>query len=117
MRVWVYHETEQPKIVNSDEAESYYNEGWKDTPAAFLKLEDVGIDKELTDKGDPDETAKAQQVLDAVEGVADSLNGALNIDEMNKYQLDEYADKHYGVTLNKRKSLKNLRKQVKELVI
>lgn len=116
MRKWIYHETKQPKIIDSDDLQGYLDDGWAVTPAQFLNMADVGIDKKLTDEGDPDETAKAQQVLEAVEGVADSLNGALNIDEMDKYQLEEYADKHFGITLNKRKSLKNLRLQVKELV-
>lgn len=114
-RRWIYHATEEPKIINSDEFESYESEGWADSPARFLNLEDVGIDKEKTDAGDEQETAKAQQALDAVEGVVQSINGALNLELMNKEELEDYAREHFGVELDRRKRIKTLLKQVKEL--
>ena len=112
---WIYHETKQPKIINDSEYEDHKALGWADSPARFLKLESVGIDNEKVEAKDPGETAKAQQALEAVEGVVQSLNNALNIDTMNKNQLEAYIQEHYGVDLDKRKSLKKLRKQAKEL--
>ena len=112
---WIYHETKQPKIINDSEYEDHKALGWADSPARFLKLESVGIDNEKVEAKDPGETAKAQQALEAVEGVAQSLNNQLNIDKMNKNQLETYIKEHYGVDLDKRKKLKQLRKQAKEL--
>lgn len=40
----------------------------------------------------------------------------LDLDEASKEQLAEYAKTFYGVSLDKRKTLENLRQQVKELV-
>lgn len=114
-RCWVYHETEEPKIVTKEEAETLYNDGWKDSPACFIKLESVGIDKDKVDAGDEEENTKAQQVLDAVEGVKDSLNGALNLELMDKNELEAYAKEHFDVDIDRRKGLKRLVKEIKEL--
>jgi hypothetical protein len=112
---WIYHETEQPKIIDSDDFNKHKEAGWKDSPAAFIKYEDVGLDKDKIDSGDEEEAAKAQQMLDAVEGVKESLNKSLNVGKMNKDELEAFALEHFGVDIDKRKSLKNLRKQVREL--
>ena len=114
-KMWIYHETNKPKIIDSDNLGEHESLGWVDSPAQFLKLKDIGIDQEKTDAGDPSETAKAQQALEAVEGVRQSLNNALNIDIMNKNQLETYIKEHYAVDLDKRKTLKVLRKQAKKL--
>lgn len=112
---WIYHADNKPKIINDSEYEDYKALGWADSPARFLNLESVGIDKAKTDAGDPSETAKAQQALEAVEGVVQSLNNQLNIDEMNKNQLESYIQEHYGIDLDKRKTLKKLRQQAKQI--
>lgn len=104
---WIYHATKKPKIIDSDNFESMKAEGWADSPAQFIKLEDLGIDK--------DDTVKAQQALDMVGGVAESLNKALNLNQMNKQELEDYAKEHYGVDIDRRKSVKALRKEVKAL--
>ncbi|MCK5602176.1 hypothetical protein KAR91_09915 [Candidatus Pacearchaeota archaeon] len=105
---WIYHKTDEPKIIENEEFESYEKEGWKDSPAHFIKLPDVGVD--------PDEPMAVQQFGEAVEGVVNSLNGALNIDEMDKHELEEYAREHFGAELDKRQKLKTLRKQVQTLI-
>lgn len=107
-RRWIYHATEESKIINSNEFESYKKEGWADTPAAFVNIKDAGID--------PDNQEQVQQFGEAIEGVKDSLNGALNVDNMDKDGLEAYAREHYGVELDKRRSRKKLLKQVKELI-
>lgn len=114
MKCWIYHETEAPKVINSADYEEHKEDGWRDTPAAFLKIEAVGLSQEKIDAGDEEENAKAQQVFDAVEGVKESINGALNLDDMNKDEIASYALEHHGLELSKRKSLKNLRKIVRE---
>lgn len=112
---WVYHSSEKPKIINSSEYEDQKALGWRDSPAEFLKLEDIGIDKEKIASFDVDETAKAQQTLEAVDGVARSINHQINIDIMNKNQLESYIKEHYSIDLDKRKTLKQLRKQAKQI--
>ena len=86
-RTWIYHKTEEPKIVFSDEVESYFKEGWADTPAKFIEL--------------PENDLAAQNTIDAVKGVTESLNGALNLDEMTKAELVKYAKKHFCAVLKK----------------
>ena len=112
---WIYHETNKPKIINDSEYEDHKALGWADSPARFLKLESVGIDKVKVEAKDPSETAKAQQALEAVEGVVQSLNNQLNIDKMNKNQLEAYMQEHYNIDLDKRLTLKKLRKQAKSI--
>jgi hypothetical protein len=114
-KCWVYHETKKPKVIKSSELETFFALGWADSPAQFLKLEAVGIDKDKIDAGDESEKAKAQQALEAVEGVVQSLNNQLNIDSMNKNQLEAYIKEHYDIDLDKRKTLKALKKQAKEI--
>lgn len=107
-KTWIYHETEEPKIINSDEFESYQKEGWADTPAAFVNIEEAGIDV--------DDPGKVQQFGEAIEGVKDSLNGALNVDNMEKDELIAYASEHYGEKISNRKGIKRVLREVKELI-
>ena len=107
-RRWIYHATEEPKIIENEKFEAYEEKGWKDSPAYFIKLPDVGVD--------PDDHMAVQQFGEAVEGIKDSLNGALNINEMDKNDLEEYAREHFGTELDKRQKLKTLRKQVQALI-
>lgn len=114
--IWIYHETAKPIVVKADEAQGYYDTGWADSPAKFIKYEALGINKEKIDAGDEEETEKAQQALDMVEGITDSLNGALNVDGMDKDELACYTEEHFGEKLDKRKSLKTLLKKAKRLI-
>ena len=107
-RTWIYHETEEPKIVYEHQAEEYYAKGWADTPAKFLKLKDHGID--------PDDPIQVQQVGEAIEGVKEAANGALNLEDMSKRQLVDFAKKHFNVTLNKRDYKNSIIKEVKTLI-
>jgi hypothetical protein len=90
--------------------------GWADSPARFLKLESVGISQEKIASGDLHESAKAQQALDSVEGIKDYLNGALNFSKMTKEELETYANKHFGVDLDRRLKPNTMIKQIKELM-
>jgi len=104
---WIYHETKQPRIINNSEYEQYEPLGWADSPAQFIKIESLGIDKE--------DSEKAQQALDAVAGVVESLNGALNLGSMSKNELEDYAKEHFGVDIDRRKNIKALRAEVSRL--
>lgn len=112
---WVYHQNKAPKIIKNSEYERMEAEGWRDSPACFIDLSTVGIDKDKIAAGDEQEAAKAQQALDAVEGVVASLNGALNLGNLSKTELEEYAREHFGVELDKRRSKKRLIEDVKAL--
>ena len=109
-RSWVYHETEEPKIILNSEFEEYEKEGWKDSPIYFVKTTDFGVDS--------DDDVKVQQLGDAIEGVKESLNGALNIDRMNETELMEYADKHYQIDINpsRKRKLPRLKREVQALI-
>jgi hypothetical protein len=115
-KTWIYHATKEPKIINQSEFETMSAHGWADSPARFLKLETVGISQEKIADGDLQEAAKAQQALDAVEGVKDHLNGALNLDKMNKQELEDYAYLHFGVDLDRRLKPKTMIKQIRDLM-
>ena len=105
---WIYHATNEPKIINSDEFDSYSDDEWSDTPATFAKIVDFGVDEE---------DASAVQVLgEAIEGVKNRLNGELNIDNMKKSELEDYAREHFNVDIDTLRSLKSLRAEVKNLI-
>jgi hypothetical protein len=107
-RTWVYHATLAPKIITSDKFEDYKNVGWSDTPATFAKIVDFGVDET-----DP----SAVQVLgEAISGVAERLNGELNIGKMDKQQLEDYALKHFNVDIDRRRGIRALRLQVTKLI-
>ena len=107
-RTWIYHKTEEPKIIDSDDRESFFEQGWRDSPAPFIKLADFDVD--------PDDQVAVQQLGDSVQGVADALNGALNIGEMDKDELIEYASESYGKDLDGRKGVKKLRVDVQAMI-
>jgi hypothetical protein len=109
---WIYHAKKEPQIISSDDFAKYAKRGWCDSPAQFIKLESVGIDKAKIDAGDEKETAKAQQVFDAVEGVKESLNGALNLDSMDKSGLEGYAQEHLSLEIDSTKSDTQIRKSI-----
>lgn len=107
-RTWIYHATKKPKVIKSDEFELFESQGWADSPAKFAKIVDFGVDE--------DNAQQVQALGEAIDGVKDAANGALNIGSMDKKQLEEYATKHFNVDLDRRKGIKALRKQVNELL-
>lgn len=107
-KTWIYHETEDPKIILSDEREAYKADGWSDTPATFIKTTDFGVD--------PEDSLAVQNLGESIEGVKNAANGAINIDIMDKKQLEKYAKLNFDVDIDRRKGVKTLRKEVKELI-
>ena len=104
---WVYHESKEPKVIDSNEFESYEKDGWADSPAKFALIADFGINGE--------DASQVQVLGEALDGVKDRLNSELNFDVMKKAELEEYASRHFNVDLDKRRSLKKLREEVREL--
>ena len=100
---WIYHATEEPKVVNAEDAQSYYDDDWKDSPASFVKVTEFGVD--------PDDAISVQQLGEAFEGVKDMANGALNLVEMKAKELCAYAKKHF----NKKLKGKSKPAKVKEI--
>jgi len=107
-RTWIYHKTEKPKIIDSDDYESFHEEGWRDSPAPFLSVKDFDVD--------PDDMAAVQQLGDVVQGIVDSLNGALNLDEMDVEGLEEYASEHFGQEIDVEKDIDELRVEIRAMI-
>lgn len=114
MKTWIYHATEEPKVIDQAEYESYKKDGWLDSPAPFLTYEQIGLDSEKIKAEDDHELVKATQAFAAVEGVKECLNGELNLDEMSKAELEEYARKHLDMELDKRRSKARLCTEIRE---
>lgn len=108
LKQWIYHKTKKPKIIDSDVFMVHKELGWSDTPADFVVISDFGIDGN---------SATQVQVLgEAIQGVRDAANGALNIDVMSKKDLEGYSRLNFDIKLDGRRSVKKLREEVKELV-
>ena len=105
---WIYHKTKEPKVIDSNDFETQKALGWSDTPADFILISDFGIDG-----NDP---SQVQVLGEAIQGVKDAANGALNLDSMNKKALEDYAFTHFNVELDRRRSVKKLREEVQALI-
>ena len=105
---WIYHKTKAPKIINSDDFETQKASGWSDTPADFITISDFGIDGE--------DASQVQVLGEAIQGVKDAANGALNVDAMSGKELSTYAFTNFNVELDMRRSVKKLREEVKNLI-
>lgn len=105
---WIYHKTKEPKVIDSNEFETMKALAWSDTPADFILISDFGIDG--------DDASQVQVLGEAIQGVKDAANGALNINSMNKKELEDYAFTHFNVELDRRRSIKKLREEVKNLI-
>jgi aminoglycoside N3'-acetyltransferase len=116
-KTWIYHETEEPKVINSDEYAKYNKDGWQDSPACFIDHADIGLDAEKIKNEDEAETIRATQVFEQVEGIIDCLNGELNLELMSKKELEAYAIKHLDIDLDKRRSKKRLMSEIRELLV
>lgn len=105
---WIYHKTKQPKVIDSYDFEVQKALGWSDTPADFILISDFGIDG--------DDPSQVQVLGEAIQGVKNAANGALNIDTMKKVELEEYAMQHFSIELDGRRNLPTLRAEVKKLI-
>ena len=114
-RTWIYHATEQAKIIDKKDFKKYEKEGWRDSPATFLKVEGVGISQKKIDDGDSNELMKAQQVTSAISTTKDHLNDMLNLKKMTKRELGETAFRLFGVNLDEQVKKAELIKQIEAL--
>ena len=115
-RTWVYHKTEQPKIVYEEDAQIWYDQGWEDSPAKFLDIDKMADD--LT-PGEPEE-AKVEARLalkNTIDGIDAALEGELNLEIMTKGQLVQYGNQHLGLRLSfgqtKKKMIERIRAKIK----
>lgn len=87
---WLYHKTEAPKLLVSEEQELALGKGWEDTPAAFTTTESESIAKESGHKGHEDgepieKMTKAELEAELLKKGAD----AASFKGMNKSELFE----------------------------
>lgn len=83
MKKFLYAKGKEPIIV--DECQEM--DGWHDSPLAFVKTTDFGVD--------PDDAMKVQLLGEAIEGVKDCANGMLNLHVMSMKQLREFAETNF----------------------
>ncbi len=62
---WIYHRTEEPKIIDSDDLAGYAEEGWATTPAAFRQSKK---ERELRERLSALEK-EALKVMDEINGL------------------------------------------------
>ena len=87
-KTWIYHKTEEPKIIDSDKFDEHEKDGWKDSPMYFIKTTDFGVN--------PKDTVKVQCLGESIEGVKNCVNGMLNLESMTMKELKEFASLNFG---------------------
>ena len=117
IQTWIYHETKEPKIIDSVDLKKYQEKGWADSPAVFLNYEDIGLDAKKIEVKDEEEIIKAGKCFETVEGLVDLANGIIpkNLKKMDKNQLEAFAKRHFEVDLDRRKSKGKLIKEIEAL--
>ena len=116
-KTWIYHETEEPKIIDAKDLKDYQDKGWADSPAPFINYEDIGLDSKKIEEKDENEILKATKCFEAVEGLIELGNGIIpeNLKKMSKNELEAFAKKHFDVDLDRRKSKGKLIKEIEVL--
>jgi hypothetical protein len=107
-RRWIYHATKKPQIILDSEFETFEALNWADTPAKFAKIADFGVDE--------NNEQMVNALGEAMEGVKNAANGALNIQTMTAKKLEKYALEHFAIDLDRRKAIKVLRQEVSAMV-
>ncbi len=94
MRKYLYAEGKDPMIVDGCQE----IDGWHDSPLAFVKTTDFGVD--------PDDAVKVQCLGESIEGVKDCCNGLLNLHLMSLKQLREFANTNFkGIKARSKKGI------------
>jgi len=107
--MWVYHKTNLPKIIKLTEWKTLSADGWSDTPATFINLDELGIDSE-----NPllvDEFGKA--VADVVDEINSEINSLPDFDSMPKDALITWSHEMLDIEFPKTININTLRKKVK----
>lgn len=97
--IWMYHQTQDSKIFDSEEVEDLKKEGWREHW------------KEFENNSSHD---KAQKKIGEAEEANSEILSILK--KMTRDELCEYARESFNVKLDKRKSQKKLMSEVKDLV-
>lgn len=102
-RTWVYHPEQEPKIVNSDEAELLYSEGWFDSPAkceGFLDM--MGVDEK--------DEFMVQSVGTITENIKDVANLEINLNSLDRAEIIDFAQKRFNEDWSKKRGIEKMRK-------
>lgn len=103
MLIWIYNENKEPIIIDEEDFTAYESNGWVDSPIKFINITDAGIDV--------DDQMAVEAFGLSITGVKNSMNDALNIDDMTKDDLVEYASTHHGCELEPHRRESTLRNQ------
>lgn len=114
--LYVYKAPQEPRIIKREDLEDYRADGWHDTPAPFLKYEDIGLDREKIDEGDVNERIKADQILQQVADISRYLNDVINLDYMKKSQLIDFAALHLEIDLKKSLTKKQMLNKIRSKI-
>ncbi len=90
-RCYVFKPDQEHLIINISNLEEFIEKGWETSPHEFVDLKSAGID--------PENELLVHEVGSSIQGVTDSINGALNLALMSKGELVQFANKHYGKRL------------------
>ena len=102
---WVYHETEEPKIVDEKEAKELYKKGWADSPAQWL---DLSKQVDMTNR------TEVQMVGEVIQETVDRANDAIAVKKAKRKGLEKLANT-YGIGVIDQ-STSQLRKEVAEAI-
>ena len=90
-KTWIYSATKEPKIIMFSEFDKYKEDGWADSPAAFLDLTIMDIDV--------DNDADIQALGNMTEYMKDMHNWILNIDNKSVKEIKAFALEHFDLKM------------------
>lgn len=112
LKLWVYHGVKSPCVISDSEWESYQAEGWSDTPATFINLDDLGIDT--------NDEIVVQEFGAAVERAKDRVNEITNdlpdFNVMSRVELINWAKEHLDIEFPTTVKIKTLKRKISEYV-
>ncbi len=86
-RTWVYHESEPAKIVDSDDCEALYADGWQDLPFVKVDKEPVKVDKDeasIGKTGDPGDVFDRSVLKLEAESLGIKVDGRWSAERLKK---------------------------------
>jgi hypothetical protein len=102
-------------MVYSEEAQSYYDKGWKDSPALCEGFMDNFVETAKAMGTTVDDPAFVQAIGETVAGVTKSTNYKLNFDIMTAKELSDYVNENSSKVTTYRMGKKKLLKMAKEI--
>lgn len=97
-KTWIYSKTEEPKVILFSEFDKYKEDGWADSPAAFLDLTimDINVDNQ----------AEVQSLGEMTVFMGDMHNWILNIDTKTVKEIKAFALEHFDFKMMTQKKNK-----------